>query len=62
MFNSNLEIEKFQKELYSLINNADLAAGTIYYILKTNFFEVEKAYQQILKMEQQQNDQNQEQE
>lgn len=42
--NENLRIETFRNNLLELINNSQLSLGTIYYILKDIYDEVEKLY------------------
>ena len=42
--NENLRIETFRNNLLELINSSQLSLGTIYYILKDIYNEVEKLY------------------
>lgn len=44
---NDLKIIDFRQQINQLVNSSDLDAGTIYYIMKDVFYEVEKQYQRI---------------
>ena len=56
----NLQIEKFRKDIYSVLNNSELLIGTAYYVMKDIFKDLEKNYIDSLMEEEKQKNQNNE--
>lgn len=56
----NLQIEKFRKDIYSVLNNSELLIGTAYYVMKDIFKDLEKNYIDSLMEEEKQKKQNNE--